>query len=104
MQVKNGLSGDISGALKETGVFPDLWPEVARSGRSDPEIMALLSWSKDSGSETPGALFMSRLRSGASPPARYMLEPCPGCGQQGDHHPACGNRYTSGHLASHIEH
>lgn len=99
-----GFSSELSQSLRKTGVFRQLWPEVARAGRTDPEILALLRWSQDSGSETPGALFMSRLRSGASPPARYLQPPCPGCGQHGDHHPACSSRYTSGQFASFIEH
>lgn len=92
-------------ALRSAGVFTHLWNEVFSSGLSDADLLALSRWALDSGSETPGALFINRLRHREPIPQRYLAPACRSCGGlAGQHSSECTARYVNGALSHLIQH
>jgi len=89
----NRLTDELSSLLLSAGVFPSLLEEVAASGKSEADLKALLAWSQADKPESPAALFIGRLRSGARAREIYYQAPCPCCGQYGTHRDDCRKRY-----------
>ena len=90
------LPNSLRKELIQAGVFSFLLPEVARSGRSRQNLLALLAWCEEDKPEKPGQLFMVRLRLGVEVPARYFGERCPVCHRVGKHSDQCRRRYLEG--------
>ena len=80
-------------ALLDAGIFSFLFGEVAQAGRSEKDLLALLSWCQEDYPERPGGIFMVRLRAGAQVPARYYGERCDVCGKISGHTEDCRRRY-----------
>ena len=99
------LSPALRQELLEAGVFPALLNEVANSAFSEDELRAMLAWVLHSKPDSPGGLFISRMRIGETPPDSYLRPPCAYCGMKGGEHTAdCRGRYVSGEYADSIEH
>ncbi len=85
----------VSKTLLEAGIFSFLFPEIARIGRPQADLLALLAWCQDDYPERPGGIFMARLRGGTQVPARFYGERCSLCGKLNGHSETCRRRYES---------
>ena len=54
------LEPEVAQALEAAGIFNFLLSEVARSGRSSANLLALLAWCQADFPARPGGLFMRR--------------------------------------------
>ena len=86
------LSAKVRESLEAIGVFNTLFPEVARAGWNDDELLALAAWCRTDNLKRPGGLFIVRLRGGLTAPDDYFQPPCPSCGQYGEHASTCTHR------------
>jgi len=98
------LSAKVQESLLAIGVFNTLFPEVARTGWNDDELLALAAWCRADNLKRPGGLFIVRLRGGLTPPDDYFHPPCQSCGKYGEHASTCTHRYISGEYAEFIKH
>jgi hypothetical protein len=89
------LSPQVSKALLDAGIFSFLFAEVARAGRPDEDLLALLAWCQEDYPERPGGIFVARLRAGALVPDRYYAERCDVCGKLNGHAETCRRRYLN---------
>ncbi len=79
--------------LRKAGVFAALFPEVAASGFSEEDLLALIAWAAEDNPQRPGGLIIARLRRRQKAPDCYYQPPCSICGKYGGHDPQCRSRY-----------
>jgi len=94
---KKSAAPDLSPAalegLRKAGVFAALFPEVAASGFSEEDLLALIAWAAEDNPQRPGGLIIARLRRRQKAPDCYYQPPCSICGKYGGHDPQCRARY-----------